>query len=112
MVERYFRLDQTTRIHGCISLSDPSVAPSWHELSRPQVHGYDLLNVVFIDPLKFASIADEKVVRVFEAPRSFLDVLENLKVAQFSAAEVRLFFYIWMTIRNSNATIASKTCWC
>ncbi|KAF5331613.1 hypothetical protein D9611_007734 [Ephemerocybe angulata] len=77
-------LDQTTRIHGGIPVSDPSAAPSWHELSRPQIHGYDLLNVVFIDSLKFASIADEKVVRVFEAPRSFVEVLENLKVSQFS----------------------------
>jgi hypothetical protein len=45
---------------------------------------------VFIDRLKFASIADEKVIRVFEAPRSFVEVLEHLKVSNFSDEEVRL----------------------
>ncbi|TEB30200.1 WD40 repeat-like protein [Coprinellus micaceus] len=77
-------LDQTTRIHGGIPTSSPSPEASWHELARPQIHGYDLLNVTFIDPLKFVSIADEKVVRVFEAPRSFVDMLESLKVSWFS----------------------------
>jgi len=61
---------------------------SWHEIARPQVHGYDLLNVVFIEPLRFASIADEKVVRVFEAPRGFVQLTETLGVAQFSEEEV------------------------
>jgi hypothetical protein len=83
-------VDQTTRIHGGIPTSEPSAIASWHELSRPQIHGYDLLNVVFIDRLKFASIADEKVIRVFEAPRSFVEVLEHLKVSNFSDEEVRL----------------------
>lgn len=61
---------------------------SWHEIARPQVHGYDLLNVVFISPLKFASIADEKVVRVFEAPRGFVELAEKLGVAKFNEEEV------------------------
>jgi hypothetical protein len=62
--------------------------PSWHEIARPQVHGYDLLNVVFIDKLKFASIADEKVVRIFEAPRNFMELAGKLGVAQFADEEV------------------------
>ncbi|KAF9534863.1 WD40 repeat-like protein [Crepidotus variabilis] len=79
-------LDQTTRIHGPArtKVNDHS---SWHEISRPQVHGYDLFNVVFVDPLKFASIADEKVVRVFEAPRGFVELAGQLEVAQFSDEE-------------------------
>lgn len=64
---------------------------SWHEVARPQVHGYDLLNVVFITPLKFASIADEKVVRVFEAPRGFVELTGKLGIAQFDEEEVSLF---------------------
>ena len=63
---------------------------TWHEIARPQVHGYDLLNVVSISPLKFASVADEKVVRVFEAPRGFVELTERLGVAQFSDEEVSL----------------------
>lgn len=61
---------------------------SWHEIARPQVHGYDLLNVVFISPLKFASIADEKVVRVFEASRGFVELAERLGIAKFNDEEV------------------------
>ncbi|KAI0347302.1 WD40 repeat-like protein [Trametopsis cervina] len=76
-------LDQTTRIHGDVHLADAGVKV-WHELSRPQVHGYDLLDAAFLDPLKFVSIADEKVARVFEAPREFVDTVKNLQGAQVS----------------------------
>ncbi|KAF5387850.1 hypothetical protein D9615_000356 [Tricholomella constricta] len=79
-------LDQTTRIHGATQTSDPS-NPAWHELSRPQVHGYDLLDVAFIDSLRFVSIADEKVARVFEAPGGFVDLAEELGVAKFTQSE-------------------------
>ncbi|KAJ7047434.1 WD40-repeat-containing domain protein [Mycena alexandri] len=74
-------LDQTTRIHGAIHGPD---GPSWRELGRPQVHGYDVLGVAFLGPLKFVSIADEKVARVFEAPRGFVDLVEKLGVAVFT----------------------------
>lgn len=83
-------LDQTTRIHGAILSADP-YNPKWHELSRPQIHGYDLLDAAFIEPLKFVSIADEKVARVFEAPRGFVDLVEALGVAKFSESEVFIF---------------------
>ncbi|GLB33740.1 putative WD40 repeat-like protein [Lyophyllum shimeji] len=79
-------LDQTTRIHGAIP-SPGLKNPTWHELSRPQVHGYDLLDVAFINPLQFASIADEKVVRVFAAPGGFVELAEQLGVAKFSESE-------------------------
>ena len=55
---------------------------SWHELARPQVHGYDLLGAVFLGDLRFASCADEKVTRVFEGPQLFVDLVETLGVAQ------------------------------
>lgn len=82
----FISLDQTTRIHAPVRTG--SGLGSWHEIARPQVHGYDLLNVVFIDPLKFASIADEKVLRVFEAPQTFVHLAEKLGVAKFSEEEV------------------------
>ena len=83
-------LDQTTRIHGAVSKTDENgdSCQAWHELSRPQVHGHDLLDVAFLDPLKFISIADEKVARVFEAPRGFLHVINGLGVTQLVAEEV------------------------
>ena len=87
LVLTYFRHDQTTRIHGPVSTSQLA-QPSWHEIARPQVHGYDVLNVVFIDPLKFASIADEKVMRIFDAPRGFVELSEKLGVAHFAENNV------------------------
>lgn len=46
------------------------------------------MNVVFIDPLKFASIADEKVMRIFDAPRGFVELSEKLGVAHFAKEKV------------------------
>lgn len=81
-------IDQTSRIHAPIL--DPNRNNTfWHEVARPQVHGYDILDAVFINSLKFVSISDEKVARVFEAPQSFVDSAENLRVATFSDEEVR-----------------------
>lgn len=52
------------------------------------MHGYDLLDVAFIDPLRFASVADEKVVRVFEAPRGFVKLAGALGISKFAEKEV------------------------
>ncbi|KAF8897476.1 WD40-repeat-containing domain protein [Infundibulicybe gibba] len=85
-------VDQTTRIHGPVSplpttSASAEIIPIWHELARPQVHGYDLLDAVFIDRLRFASIADEKVMRVFEASRGFVELAQGLGVAEFRPEE-------------------------
>ncbi|EJD53840.1 WD40 repeat-like protein [Auricularia subglabra TFB-10046 SS5] len=63
--------DQSSRIHG-------PMGPVWHELGRPQVHGYDLVAAAFVDPLRFVSVADERVARVFDAPQRFTTLLQNL----------------------------------
>lgn len=60
----------------------------WHEVGRPQVHGYDLLRATFLDPLRFVSIADEKVARVFEAPRNFVSLIHHFGVVKLDADEV------------------------
>ena len=78
-------VDQTTRIHG--PMPTPSTEPAWHEISRPQVHGYDLVGVQFIDALTFVSVADEKVARVFEAPRAFVQLVNSLQVARLNVDE-------------------------
>lgn len=77
--------DQTSRIHAPVP--DAHNGVRWHEVARPQVHGYDLLDAVFVNPLRFISIADEKVARVFEAPRGFVDLVGNLSVAKFPEQE-------------------------
>ncbi|KAJ9475777.1 Elongator complex protein 2 [Pseudozyma hubeiensis] len=68
--------DQTTRLHArpmrrnAHSLDSRSA--TWHEVARPQSHGYDLHSVSWLDRLNFVSAADEKVLRVFAAPRGFV----------------------------------------
>lgn len=79
--------DQTARFHGCWNQDD---IDTWHEIGRPQIHGYDLHCIAFIDRFKFVSGADEKVLRIFESPQIFLrnyctlsndqSVIELLKV--------------------------------
>lgn len=89
--EQALRSDQTTRIHTAIPEinGDEMSTSSWHEVGRPQVHGYDLLGVVSLDPLRFVSIADEKVARVFGAPRSFVRTLRVLGVVDLEVDEVK-----------------------
>jgi elongator complex protein 2 len=65
--------DQTSRFHAQWKHSATSTTTqTWHELGRPQIHGYDLQCVAFIDRFKFVSGADEKLLRVFESPLIFL----------------------------------------
>ncbi|KAI0080733.1 WD40 repeat-like protein [Panus rudis PR-1116 ss-1] len=82
-------LDQTTRIHAPIDMNRAGCNPSWHEISRPQVHGYDLIDVAFLEPTRFVSIADEKVARVFEAPKEFIDLVTNLRIADIRVDKER-----------------------
>ena len=67
--------DQSARIHSKKNLADKTC---WHEVGRPQIHGYDLVSAVFIDDTRFVSIAEEKVARVFDAPGNFLEYMECL----------------------------------
>jgi elongator complex protein 2 len=78
--ENYFittSLDQTTRL-----FTQWSKTGTWHEIARPQIHGYDLECLAFIDngeiEHRIVTGADEKVLRVFEAPQTFLDSLLNI----------------------------------
>lgn len=68
-------MDQTCRAY---SLIQNETEQAWHEVSRPQIHGYDLKGVQFVKPFQYVSIADEKVLRVFEAPKSFITNLGTL----------------------------------
>jgi hypothetical protein len=67
---------------------------AWHELARPQVHGYDVLRGAFVGPLRFVSIGDEKVARVFDAPRGFVDLVRNVSDAVVGDPSVRLLCQI------------------
>lgn len=71
---------QTTRVFAPWKDSNQSSDP-WHEIARPQVHGHDINCVSIIrgnGNHRFVCGADEKVLRVFEAPLSFLKTLNQL----------------------------------
>nr|XP_055089818.1 elongator complex protein 2 isoform X4 [Symphalangus syndactylus] len=61
--------------HGALHLwKQNTVNPvTWHEIARPQIHGYDLKCLAMINRFQFVSGADEKVLRVFSAPRNFVE---------------------------------------
>lgn len=72
--------DQTTRLHGKWNRSNNGShsLSTWHELARPQVHGYDLKCLAMAGRLKLISGADEKVVRVFCATKGFIESLHAI----------------------------------
>ncbi|KAI8887665.1 WD40 repeat-like protein [Backusella circina FSU 941] len=72
-------LDQTTRLFAPWNreLNGKQVT-TWHEMGRPQVHGYDIKCVAFSNEWQFVSGADEKVLRVFDAPKSCVESLALL----------------------------------
>ncbi|KAK4104961.1 WD40 repeat-like protein [Parathielavia hyrcaniae] len=79
--------DQTTRLHAQWA-ADTSFQ-SWHEMSRPQIHGYDLNCISTLGPSSFVSGADEKLMRVFTEPKAvarMLNRLTNTTAADVSAA--------------------------
>ena len=74
--------DQTARI-----LSERVVGERkfWWELARPQIHGHDFSCVALFDKHSpngsykkyvYASGSEEKVIRIFESPNTFLDSLD------------------------------------
>ncbi|XP_015126218.1 probable elongator complex protein 2 [Diachasma alloeum] len=70
-------LDQTTRVH--VPWRKSGNSEIWHEIGRPQIHGYDINCLAVLSPHLFASGAEEKVVRIFEAPLYFKKCLEGLE---------------------------------
>uniref|UniRef100_A0A8D8IJ78 Elongator complex protein 2 n=1 Tax=Culex pipiens TaxID=7175 RepID=A0A8D8IJ78_CULPI len=65
--------DRTTRIHA-----EWSKARTWHEIARPQVHGYDMQCLALLSRYRLASGAEEKIVRVFQAPGNFVENFRQL----------------------------------
>ncbi|PVI00893.1 WD40 repeat-like protein [Periconia macrospinosa] len=68
--------DQTTRLFA--EWKKESGSSSWHEFSRPQIHGYDLSCIDSITPTQFISGADEKLLRVFDEPKGVAEILQKL----------------------------------
>ncbi|XP_062356367.1 elongator complex protein 2 isoform X6 [Cinclus cinclus] len=66
--------------HGALHLWKQAAVNklTWHEIARPQVHGYDLRCLAMIGRFEFVSGADEKVLRVFRAPKNFIENFSNI----------------------------------
>lgn len=98
-------LDQTCRLWTQVpvkSTAEPTqINKKWMEISRPQVHGYDLNAVICVgsrstssgeilgtEPkYRFVSGADEKQLRVFDAPVATLRLLHGLSSNQDDSNE-------------------------
>lgn len=72
--------DQTARIFT-ESRPEPGAPGEWCEIARPQIHGHDFSCAAMVSApgdtskYKYVSGSEEKVLRVFESPRAFLDTL-------------------------------------
>ncbi|ETN57929.1 elongator complex protein 2 [Anopheles darlingi] len=68
--------DQTTRVHAPWRRRGPGVdgeqPETWHEIARPQVHGYDMQCLTLLSRYRLASAAEEKIIRIFQAPSNFV----------------------------------------
>lgn len=67
--------DQTTRLHSKWRREEHT---SWHEMARPQIHGYDLNCIDSLGTSQFVSGADEKLLRVFNEPRAVANLLKQI----------------------------------
>ncbi|KAK6440467.1 Elongator subunit elp2 [Oleoguttula sp. CCFEE 5521] len=68
--------DQTSRLFAQWMRGDKL---SWHEIARPQIHGYDLNCIATTSPHQFVSGADEKLLRVFDTPKPVDSLIRNLE---------------------------------
>lgn len=64
-------LDKTTRLFA-------PYKKDWYELSRPQIHGYDMMCIFPLNSGLFVSGGDEKILRVFKATKVIANLLNNL----------------------------------
>ena len=67
--------DQTTRLHAAWK---QGTKRSWHEMARPQIHGYILNCIDSLGQTQIISGADEKLLRVFDEPRATAELLDQL----------------------------------
>lgn len=93
-------LDQTSRIFTSWK-NEKAGKRTWHEVSRAQIHGYDINAIKFIsvenkkespeDDRNLCQLlvcgADEKILRLLEPPAPFVNIVNS-----FTDAKLRLFF--------------------
>ncbi|KAK4224850.1 Elongator complex protein 2 [Podospora fimiseda] len=81
--------DQTTRLHAQWTGAGSSPGGTWHEMSRPQIHGYDLNCISTLGPTtSFVSGADEKLMRVFTEPKAVAHMLSRLTDSSLTPSDI------------------------
>lgn len=80
--------DQTARLHA--SWRRDNGTETWHEMARPQIHGYDMEDVAFLSRMRYISGSEEKIVRVFDAPGVFIESMHQLGVDENLIDDVSL----------------------
>ncbi|KAG0670339.1 Elongator subunit elp2 [Maudiozyma exigua] len=73
-------LDQTTRLYAPWLFDADGRQrdnSTWHEFSRPQIHGYDMICVEPITDTRFVSGGDEKILRSFDEPKGVAELLKK-----------------------------------
>jgi elongator complex protein 2 len=101
-------LDQTTRIHSTWRREEDGDARStWHEVGRPQTHGHDIYALAILDAagLRFASGADETIIRLFEAPSNFIERMAHLGCPGLPESSSRPNFAIVPPLGLSNRSV-------
>ena len=76
--------DQTTRLHSRCKTGQGK--GTWHEMARPQIHGYDINCIATLSPTRYVSGADEKLLRVFQMPRTVADHLDWVSDAKIMSS--------------------------
>lgn len=77
--------DKTTRIHAPWLKNEQE--RSWHEIARPQIHGYNINCLTALKRYRFASGAQEKIIRIFDAPQNFVQNFQQLCQMKDDATE-------------------------
>ncbi|CAL9728090.1 elongator complex protein 2 [Monosporozyma unispora] len=83
-------LDQTTRLYApWLFNADGSKRSirTWHEFSRPQIHGYDMICVEASNKSRFVSGGDEKILRSFDEPKGVAEILHKFVDLSIEATE-------------------------
>ncbi|EDO19176.1 hypothetical protein Kpol_1050p33 [Vanderwaltozyma polyspora DSM 70294] len=86
-------LDQTVRLFSAWRYNSDGTERdqiSWHEFSRPQIHGYDMICIEPISETRFVSGGDEKILRAFDLPRGVSDILTKFAGVTFESNSVVL----------------------
>jgi len=64
-------------------------------MARPQVHGYNMSSVAMLSSLSFASSAEEKVIRAFQAPSNFIENMSQLAKIDFPSVGNNYIFLFY-----------------